>query len=236
MNDEQVNPNALPKHVQVREWLIRNIASGRLVDGEKLPPERDMAEELGIAVGTLRKALAKLVDRGMLERVQGSGNYVRHSSESESIYAMFRLELHNGGGLPTADLISVDWMEKTHDLPKFGEDQFASRIRRMRYLDETIIAVEEIWLDGSVGKVTSKQVSDSLYHLYQKQFGFWVQRAEDRVGIGQVPDWSPELFTLKKGTTTGFIERFSWVSGAAPFEYSRTWFDTNNAVYVQRMK
>jgi hypothetical protein len=72
--------------------------------GERLPPERDMAEELGIAVGTLRKALAELQNRGLLERVQGSGNYVRAISDPKSVYAMFRLELLGGGGLPTAEI------------------------------------------------------------------------------------------------------------------------------------
>lgn len=234
--DANDNPNALPKHVQVRELLIRNIASGRLLDGEKLPPERDMADELGIAVGTLRKALANLVERGLLERVQGSGNYVRHGGASDAIYAMFRIELHGGGGLPRADLLDTCWMKKPDDLPAFGTDRFATRIRRLRYLDETIIAVEEIWLDGAAGKPTAAQLSDSLYHFYQKQLGFWVQRAEDRVTIGPVPDWAPKQFTLKPGTLTGFIERYSWVDAPEAFEYSRTWFDTNNAVYVQRMK
>jgi len=53
-------PGSLPIYVQITELLVRDIAAGRLIDGEKLPPERDMAEELGIAVGTLRKALAEL--------------------------------------------------------------------------------------------------------------------------------------------------------------------------------
>ena len=35
---------ALPLYVQISELLIRDIAAGRLIDGERLPPERDMAE------------------------------------------------------------------------------------------------------------------------------------------------------------------------------------------------
>ncbi|MCJ8336829.1 MAG: GntR family transcriptional regulator, partial [Epibacterium sp.] len=33
----------------------------------------------------------------------------------------------------------------------------------------------------------------------------------------------------------GFIERFSWADGLAPVEFSRTWFDTDKALYVQRL-
>lgn len=94
---------SLPMYLQIAEMLVREVAAGRLTDGEKLAPERDMAADLGIAVGTLRKALAELQERGLLERVQGSGNYIRAVSDPQSVYAFFRLEMiegwpANGGG------------------------------------------------------------------------------------------------------------------------------------------
>ncbi|WP_306146700.1 MULTISPECIES: GntR family transcriptional regulator [unclassified Roseibium] len=228
--------NALPLYVQISELLIRDIAAGRLLDGERLPPERDMAEELGISIGTLRKALADLTEKGLLERIQGSGNYIRQGGTNESVYAMFRLELLSGGGLPKADILEVDRVSKPEDLPEFGTSGEGTRIRRLRYLNETIIAVEEIWLDGDCGFVRRDQLSDSLYRFYQKQLGFWVVRAEDRVTINAVPNWAPEVFTKAPGTLTGYIERFSWADKPEPVEFSRTWFDTDRAHYVQRLK
>jgi GntR family transcriptional regulator len=227
---------ALPKYVQISELLIRDIASGRLLDGERLPPEREMAEELEISVGTLRKSLRELTNKGLLERVHGSGNYIRHGSFEASVYAMFRLELLSGGGLPRADILDVITLNKPADLPKFGSANSAARIRRLRYLNDTIIAVEEIWLDSDAGEVRPEALSDSLYHYYQKQLGFWITRAEDRVGIGAVPNWSPGSFPLRAGTVTGYIERISWANTPEPVEFSRTWFDTNKALYVQRLK
>lgn len=228
--------NALPLYVQISELLIRDIAAGRLMDGERLPPERDMAEELGISIGTLRKALADLTEKGLLERIQGSGNYIRQGGTNESVYAMFRLELLTGGGLPRADILELDRVTKPDDLPEFGTSREGTRVRRLRYLNDTIIAVEEIWLDGDSGTVRQDQLSDSLYRYYQKQLGFWIIRAEDRVTISAVPDWAPENFTKKPGTLTGYIERFSWADKPEPVEFSRTWFDTDRAHYVQRLK
>ena len=122
---------ALPIYMQVSGKLIREISSGRLIDGEKLPPERDMAADLGIAVGTLRKALNDLVAKGMLDRVQGSGNYVRHNPDAAGDYAFFRVELLNGGGLPTADVLSVRRIKKPSELPEFGRSGYGHRIRRL---------------------------------------------------------------------------------------------------------
>ncbi|MEX0284755.1 MAG: GntR family transcriptional regulator [Paracoccaceae bacterium] len=236
MTTSRRNPNALPIYVQIEELLIRDIAAGRLIAGERLPPEREMATGLGVSVGTLRKALAALENKGMLERIQGSGNYVCDTGSQASVYAMFRLELPEGGGLPRADVLSVDQMEKPADLPRFGASPRGSRVRRLRYLNDTIIAVEEIWLDESVGRVDPQVLSDSLYHYYQRQLGFWIVRAEDRVSVGPVPDWAPSSFTRRAGETVGYIERFSWSDQVEPVEFSKTWFDPNRAIYVQRLK
>ncbi|WP_299664173.1 GntR family transcriptional regulator [uncultured Ruegeria sp.] len=236
MNSNSRNPNALPIYVQISELLIRDIAAGRLIDGERLPPERDMAINLKVSVGTLRKSLAELEKKGMLERIQGSGNYIRETGTQNSVYAMFRLELPEGGGLPRADVLSVEHLEKPSDLPEFGQSKYASRVRRMRYLNDTIIAVEEIWLDESAGTIDQSLLSDSLYRYYQQQLGFWITRAEDRVSVGTLPDWTPDGFTKPAGQAAGFIERFSWSENAEPVEFSKTWFDPDRATYVQRLK
>ncbi len=236
MSSANRNPNALPVYVQIAELLIRDIAAGRLISGERLPPERELAADLNVSVGTLRKSLAELEKKGMLERIQGSGNYVRETGTQNSVYGMFRLELPEGGGLPRADILSVDHVKKPIDLPDFGASDSGSRVRRMRYLNDTIIAVEEIWLDDAAGRIDQSLLSDSLYRYYQHQLGFWITRAEDRVAIGALPDWTPPEFTKPAGETVGYIERFSWSERPEPVEFSKTWFDPDRATYVQRLK
>lgn len=236
MTPPSQSATALPIYLQISENLIRDIAAGRLVDGERLPPEREMAASLGISVGTLRKALAELERQKLLERLQGSGNYIRHQPNVASVYSMFRLELVGGGGLPRAEVISLDLMRKPDDLPEFGRSERASRIRRLRYLNETLIALEEIWLDGSAGEIQAAKLSDSLYRYYKLHLGFWISRAEDRVGVAAIPSWGGERFHLPAGTPAGYVERFSWAQDELPVEFSRTWFDASRALYVQRMK
>ncbi|MFS4583075.1 GntR family transcriptional regulator [Phaeobacter sp. C3_T13_0] len=235
MPTARTSGTALPLYLQISEALTREIAAGRLADGERLAPERQLAQEYGTTVRTLRKALSELEKQGMLDRVQGSGNYIRTTQTLPSVYSMFRLELHGGGGLPTADVLSVVECTKPADLPNFGTTDRGTRIRRLRYLDNIIIAVEEIWLDAGAGSVDASQLSDSLYRYYRLQLGFWISRAEDRVALGEVPNWAPANFTKSPGTTVGFIERLSWAQETAPVEFSRTWFDTDKALYVQRL-
>lgn len=133
MTAQRPQAQALPLYLQISEVLLRDIAAGRLVDGERLPPERDMARQHATSVTTLRKALAELESKGLLERIQGSGNYIRagQGMALPGEYSMFRLELREGGGLPTTRLIAVDHLAKDH---RWGPDQQASRVRRLRLL------------------------------------------------------------------------------------------------------
>jgi GntR family transcriptional regulator len=228
--------SALPKYIQISEMLIREVAAGHLPDGVKLPPEREMAADLGIAVGTLRKSLADMQEKGLLERIHGSGNYVRAKSEIGSLYAFFRLEKVSGGGLPTARVLSVDRLPKPDGAPNFGASSEGHRIRRLRWLDDELIALEEIWLDGSFREsITADDLSESLYLFYREQLDLSISAVEDSIGCANVPDWSPIDFHLAIGAQTGFIERVSRLNGGAPVEYSRTWFDANRSRYISRM-
>lgn len=216
--------------------LIREIASGRIPDGSRLPTERRMAEDLGIAVGTLRRALAILEDKGLLKRIQGSGNYVRAKKSVQSVYGFFRLELLDGGGLPTARVIDVFRLIKPDALPNIGDSRLAHRIRRERFLNGQSVALEEIWLDGRfIDKLSAEALRDSLYYFYKERLGLVIANVEDTVGVAQVPDWAPQKFTLPMGSFCGYVERLSLGQDGLAAEYSRTWFDHSVARYTVRL-
>ncbi len=228
--------DALPVHLQIAEMMMRDIAAGRLVDGQKLPPERQMAEAHATTVRTLRKALAELEGQGLLDRRHGSGNYVRAGAPTRALYSMFRLEhAQGGGGLPRARLISVEMRDKDADQPAYGTSDRGTRFRRLRFLDAVPIAVEEIWLDAGAGEIPAQMVQDSLYLTYKRALRLWITRAEDRVGLGRVPDWAPPEFAPRPGSLSAFIQRLSWAQEAGAVEFSRTWYDSDRALYVQRL-
>ena len=235
--ETQKNTGDLPIYLQISEQISREISAGLLVEGERLPPEREMAQNYGVAVRTLRKSLARLTEIGLLARRQGSGNYIRKNENHASIYSFFRLELPNGGGLPSADIISIDTLPKPADLPAIGNADFGHRFRRLRYLDKVVAALEEIWLDGSVvRRIDPASVSQSLYKFYREQLGLWIVRAEDWVSLAAVPDWGDARFPIAAGKQAGFIERFGFSQEGIKVEYSRNWFDPQTVRYVARLK
>ena len=228
-------PGALPVYIQIAEMISRQIDAGLLEDGQRLPTEREMAKSHGVAVGTLRKALARLTEMGRLYRRQGSGNYRRQTDRAAAVYTMFKRERPEGGGLPTARLLSMTTVSKPAALPDFGTGRTAHQFRRLRFLDEVPVALEEIWLDGAAAPhLPADRISDSLYKFYRDELGLWITRTEDRVALAPVPDWTVDQFPLHAGAPAGYVERIGWAQDGAKVEYSQSWFDPAQASFVAR--
>ena len=226
---------ALPVYMQIAELLSRQIDAGILVEGQRLPPEREMAKQHGVAVGTLRKSLARLTAMGRLARRQGSGNYVLRSDDMAAIYAMFRLELPTGGGLPSARLLSVDRMTAPEMPAEHAWGAVSYRFRRIRFLDSMPVAIEEIWLDGAVADaIESDRVSQSLYQFYREELGLWIMKTEDSVSLAPLPGWAVDQFPLAPGSSVGYVERRGWSQHGSQVEFSRTWFDAGRSRFVAR--
>jgi GntR family transcriptional regulator len=63
--------------VDATETALRErLAPGRARQGDRLPPEKELAESLGVSRGTLRLALERLESNGEVVRRQGSGTFV----------------------------------------------------------------------------------------------------------------------------------------------------------------
>lgn len=230
-------PPTSPLYRQISDLLVRQIASGALLAGERLPPERDMARTHGVAVGTLRKALKELQDQGVVERRHGSGNYIRGVRDPGGLYGFFRLEPLHGDGLPDATLVSLETVPKLAGAPDFGKAARAHRIRRLRRLDDIPSAIEEIWLDEArAPELAQEDIAPSLYRTYLQLFGLRIVRVEDRIGVASLPEWAAGFLPEADAAGMGCVDRVSWAQDGKACEYSRTWFDPRKVRYVNRMK
>lgn len=61
---------------RVITYIKSEILKGNLKQGEKLPPERELAEKLGVGRNSVREALRTLSLMGFISSTQGAGNFV----------------------------------------------------------------------------------------------------------------------------------------------------------------
>lgn len=80
---------------QVVEQIKSMIINGALKKGDKLPTERELAEQLQVSRTSIREAIRALEVIGLVEPRQGAGNYIKENFESslfEPLSMMFLLE------------------------------------------------------------------------------------------------------------------------------------------------
>lgn len=80
--------NKKPLYLQVADLLARKIAAEDWIAGQALPNEYDLALQLHISIGTLRKAVDTLVQNRLLSRRQGKGTFVvdRRATEIRNVF------------------------------------------------------------------------------------------------------------------------------------------------------
>ena len=237
----EISPRPLALYIRIREKLMREIAAGHWKDGERFPAEQELSQSLQVAVGTLRKAVAGLVELGYLVRRQGSGTYVsrpeRVSAANKSVYEFFHLELRSGGGLPGAVMLALDRLPHPAAIPAFAGHKRSQcyRVRRLRLLDAVPVALEEIWFDSRHRRgLKAQDLGEALYHFYENRLGFWIANVADSVSAGPVPAWAPGNFPLQPGEVCGLVQRRAFAANAQLEEYSTTWFNQDTAHYSAR--
>jgi GntR family transcriptional regulator len=63
-------------YARLADHIAGRIESGELPAGSRLPGERELAEEYGVALGTARRAVRELRDRGLVVTLPAKGTFV----------------------------------------------------------------------------------------------------------------------------------------------------------------
>jgi GntR family transcriptional regulator len=91
MRDVKIDPSdRLDLHEQVAAEIRRAIAGGEAKPGERLPPAKDLAAELGVNTNTVLRALRVLRDEGLLEFRRGRGITVSGTPERGAVVSRAR--------------------------------------------------------------------------------------------------------------------------------------------------
>lgn len=73
----RIEDSSKPKYVALVDALEADIDAGRLGEGERLPPHRDIASDLGVTIATVTRAFSEAARRGLVSARIGSGTFVR---------------------------------------------------------------------------------------------------------------------------------------------------------------
>jgi GntR family transcriptional regulator len=182
-------PAAYPEPLweQAKTVLQARIADGEVQPGARLPPERDLCQLLDISRVTLRKALAALVDDGVLRSAHGRGWYVVAPERNDwpTTLESFSETAARMGLRATSRVLRSELGTATFDEAEAFQIAPGTplyRLDRVRMLDEVPIAVDEslVPADVAVGFDTVDFATSSLYDLLAGR-GFRLAHADTTI-------------------------------------------------------
>lgn len=169
---------------QTYRQLTEALRHGVFQAGSRLPAERSLAAQLGVSRVTVRNALHRLADEGVLESVLGSGWFVtpRVVGEPPSVLQTFTEMAHARGLRPTSHVVGLETRpatlveaEQLHVAPAAE----VLEIVRLRGMDETVICLDETVLPMSLagGLIDVDLEDQSLYAQLENRCDVRVERS-----------------------------------------------------------
>ena len=229
-------PTASRTYTVVLDWLEQHLRSGQISVGDKLPGERQLAEEFGISRASVREAVRILDAMGLVRSSTGSGPAAGAIVISEPSAALgWALRMHVATrSLPVRDLVQTRLLLETQSaLEAARAPESPGRTAALEHAAELVAAMEDprlpderfhahdaefhVLLSSLAGNVVVETVMSSLR---QATIGY-VQET-----VARLEDWPEVRRTLQeqhRGILGAFQERRGPDAAAALREHI-TWF------------
>lgn len=229
---------AKPLYAQVEEIIRQRLIDNYWKPGDALPSEFQLADELDVSQGTVRKALNDMVAENLLERRQGRGTFVSEHTERRALFLFFNLVGEDGSRtMPVSRVLSCDHRkataaERTHlDLAAGAE---VITVRRVRSLHGKPAIVDSVTVARALFPNLGGDVKlpENLYRFYQGEYGITIAKAEERVRAVSATPEEANLLGLDAGAPLLEIDRISLTLDARPVEWRVSRCNTSQHTYV----
>ncbi|MBT3916528.1 MAG: GntR family transcriptional regulator [Rhodospirillaceae bacterium] len=222
---------------------VDNIIRQRLIDnvwkpGDALPSEMQLASELDVSQGTVRKALNDMVTENLLYRRQGLGTFVSEHTERRALFLYFSIVGNDGTRLlPESNILSCEEkMPTTEEAEKLqlSQGEMIVQFRRIRFFNNAPAIVETISLplEHFPGFGTDVEPPNNLFRFYQSAYGVTVAKAEEHLKAVSASAEEAELLGISEGAPLLEIDRIAKMLDDSPVEWRVSHCDTSNYRYV----
>jgi GntR family transcriptional regulator len=221
-----------PLYEQVSDVLRRRVADATYRPGTALPSEYQLASELGVSQGTVRKALNDLVAERILFRRQGLGTFVAQHTEQDLLFVYFNIARDDGTRrLPVSKTLSIrrhPASREERDRLKLHAGAKVLRIKRLRFFEGDPMMIEYLALPAGLfphfGE--DEQAPDHLYQYYQSKYGLTVAKAQEKLKAVIASDDECKLLDVPAGTPLLRVDRIALTIEMQPVEWRISLCDT----------
>ena len=217
-----------PLYLQLQKVIRAWLDAGTLKADEALPSERGLARQLGISRVTVRKAIAGLVEKGILIQRWGSGTFIAPATRVEqplSRLSSFTDDMLARGLTPGARTLerSSGPASPTESMALgLSPGDPVSRLKRLRLAAETPMAIEHAVVPARF-LPDPHMVDRSLYAALNAR-GFMPRRALQRLHAVLLNADQALLLDVAAGSPALYIERRSFLESGEPVEFTASYY------------
>ena len=219
-------------HAQIEDWLAGEITVGRLVPGDRLPAEQDLAAWFGVSRMTLRHALGELARRGLLTKAVGrrGGTFVAAAKLEQDLTTLagFSEQLRRSGMVAGARVLSATVRPAGPAAAaalRIADDDQVFGVRRLRFADGKPIAVEHSRFPAALFPgLLDERLDGSLYELLEVKYGQRPHRARESLEPVTAGAREAETLGVVQGAPLMLVERTAYSRSRQPLEFAQDLF------------
>lgn len=228
---------ARPLYLQLEEQLAKLIESGQLAVGDTLPPERKLAETLGISRSTVQQSYAMLRERQLLAG-QGRRGSVIQSEAARLRPGLDRLrgfteEMREMGRKPSVRVLEHRIVEDRSVASLFGLRSTAKFLRlvRVRLGDDVPLSRESAWYNIEAAPFLADADPNGSIYAQLAANGFPPESCDQTVEATLPNDEEAEIFGFEEPFPCLLIKRKTHLRGGVMIEYVEGTFRGDAYVY-----
>lgn len=164
-------------YYQLYKLIKQQIKDKKLIAGQKLPSENEMLRRYGVSRHTIRQAIQKLKDKGLIYSHQGRGNFVAnikipYNMTGKSNYSSQILDI---GFEPSSRIIESKIIPADEDVAKelqINETEDVLMLKILKFVDNTPFALYTSFFDAKRFGNLEKYIKDntSLYKILKEKY------------------------------------------------------------------
>ena len=235
---DTLTPNPLYREVQWR--ITRALAAGEWKPGEAIPSETRLAQQFGVSIGTIRRAIDELVAGRILVRQQGRGTFVATHTEDRTLFYFFHVVGKDGSReFPESELLGFRKERANEDDERdFGlvRGTRVARVRNLLKLAGKPVALDDITVPferfARLDESAFRNREGTIYGLYQARYGVNVVRIGERLSAAQPPADIAAILGMRANQPALHIRRVAYSYNDSPVEYRHSWINTADHEYL----
>ena len=214
---------------QITEFVEAYIIDNGLEPGDRLPSEREMCDMWDLNRVTLRKALKRLSEYGVIESRLGLGTFVAHPKMVRNLQdtISFSQAVREAGHVPSHHLVGSELTEANKFAVRHLHVMLASPVfimKRVNLLDGDPVSVETCWVNAhgceDIGSHDFEK--ESLYDVLEHEYGIVPTMGSERIDVTKVDDGEAKLLDVEVGSSAFFQSGLILGEDNRPVEYFKS--------------